>query len=170
MKTIKQFFAILIITLLTISCSHSDSNSSATPTPSATDYFLKAKIDGVQYTADASHVIGGETTGGSGRITINSIGSNQSFIFTIDYPTASGTGTYSRPVPSGMSYILRLEYDEAGSGYLSGDCGTTGTLVITAISATEVSGTFSFIGKKGLNCAVPSNKVITEGSFKVRIS
>lgn len=168
MKILKKIFAILFISIVTISCNNNDDNSE-TPTPTA-NYFLKAKIDGVQYETDAAFRV--LSTDDNDRITITSVLSdNRNFKLQIDRPI--GIGTYSYPAPSSEEYVLRLEYGDATAAtalWRTGACsGTTGTLTITALSATEVSGTFSFTGKRTSFCSDPA-KLITEGSFKSGIT
>lgn len=161
MKTILKTIAILFITSLTISCGSND--NPATPT---SNYFLKAKIDGVQYQTDAALRVLSNSS--ADRIQITSVLSdNRSFELQIDRPT--GIGTYSVPTPSGVNYVLRMQYSDATSAtsvWRTDACSaTSGTLTITALSATEISGTFSFVGKRTGSCSDPA-KVITEGSFK----
>jgi hypothetical protein len=168
MKTLLKIFATLFISLLTISCSNDDDDSSV-PTPT-TDYFFKAKIDGVQYETDAAFRVLSNSS--ADRIKITSILSdNRNFELQIDRPT--GIGTYTYPMPSGVDYVLRMEYGDATSAtalWRTGACsGTTGTLTITALSATEISGNFSFTGKRTSFCSDPA-KLITEGSFKSGIT
>ena len=69
MKILKKIFAILFISIVTISCNNNDDNSE-TPTPTA-NYFLKAKIDGVQYETDAAFRV--LSTDDNDRITITSV-------------------------------------------------------------------------------------------------
>ena len=168
MKKFITIFAILIITLLSFSCSKSDDSS--TPATPTADYFLKAKIDGVQYQTDAAYRVLASNT--DDRITITSILSDgRNFEIIVDYPT--GTGDYSFPAPITSSYFGSLKYGDTSATNAiwgtNGCPGTTGTLTITALSMTEISGTFSFTGKKTGNCA-DAPKVITEGSFKSGIT
>ena len=163
MKTLKTTFAILIITLFSISCSKSDDSS--TPTTPAADYFLKAKIDGVQYQTDAAFRVLASTD--IETITITSVlADNQNF--ELEIYNFLGIGTYTYPVDN-----MSLLYGDASSEtaiWRNDVCpSTTGTVTITAISTTEVSGTFSFTGKRTGNCA-EAPKVITEGSFKSKIT
>lgn len=173
MKNILKTFAILLLSicltssLVLVSCSNDDEPAPSNQNPvSTTDYFFKAKIDGLQYTADALHVTAGKTTN---RITIVSVVARENFEFIIDNPLGTGVGTYQI---NDKRYILNMKYADGASAtsvFQAGNCSTTGTLNIKEISATEISGTFSFTGKKGINCAESSNKVITEGSFKSRM-
>ena len=54
MKTIIKTIAILFVSILTFSCSNDDDDVAAQNQTPTTDYFLKAKIDGVQYQTDAA--------------------------------------------------------------------------------------------------------------------
>lgn len=169
MKTILKTIAILFVSLLTISCNNDDDNS-APPSTTTPNYFFKAKIDGVQYETDAAFRV--LASNSNDRITIASILSdNRNFELQIDRPI--GIGTYTYPMPSGVDYVLRMEYGDAASAtalWRTGACsGTTGTLTITALSATEVSGNFSFTGKRTSFCSDPA-KLITEGYFKSGIT
>ncbi|WP_310556154.1 hypothetical protein [Flavobacterium sp.] len=168
MKTLKNTFVILLIAVLAFSCGNDDAPAPA-PTPTF-DYFLRAKVDGVQYQTDAAFRV--LSNNNNDRITITSVlADNRNFKIQIDRPI--GTVTYSYPAPSTEEYVLRMEYGDASSAtalWRTGTCsGTTGTLTITALSATEISGTFSFTGKRTGFCSDPA-KVITEGSFKSGIT
>ena len=166
MKLFKNIFAIVLVTIFSISCGGDDDNetSGTIPTPT-TGSFMKAKIDGVDYNADAIRVLAGQTTN---RITISSVlADNRNFELVLNYPT--GVGTYSIPVPADKTYTLKLVYGEgnvSSSLFSAGACsGTTGTLVITSITERDIAGTFSFTAKKAGGCSATA-KVITEGSFK----
>ena len=166
MKKIQTTIAILFIALFSISCSSSDdSPAQVAPVPAA-NYFLKAKINDVQYQTDAPFRV--STSRSTDRITIGSnLADGRNFELVIDRPT--GTGTYSVPLPAGTNYGMALRYGDASSSsaiWSVGVCsGTTGTLTITALSATEISGTFTFTAKRTGGCAVAPIS-ITEGSFK----
>ena len=171
MKIIQNTSALLLVTLITFSCSGDDEGPSPAQnhTP-VSDYFFKAKIDGVQYTASAAQVLSGSSTD---KITIGSvISDNRNFELQIVRPT--GLGTYNYPAPATADYVLRMSYGDASSTtaiWRIGTCASTtsGALTITALSATEISGTFSFTGKRTSSCSDPA-KEITEGSFKSQIA
>jgi hypothetical protein len=168
MKNLKTIFAILFISLLALSCSNEDNETPAQNQTPASDYFFKAKIDGVQYTASAIQVLSSSSTE---RITITSVLSdNRNFELQISRPT--GLGTYNYPTPVAADYLLRMTYGDASSAtalWKTGTCSlTTGTLTITALSATEISGNFLFTGKRTSFCS-DAGKIITEGSFKSKI-
>ena len=171
MKIIQNTFALLLVTLITFSCSSGDEGPSPaqTQTP-ASNYFFKAKIDGVQYTASAAQVLSGSSTD---KITVTSVTSdNRNFELQIVRPT--GLGIYIYPAPATANYVLRMSYGDASSAtaiWKIGTCASTtsGNVTITALSATEISGTFSFTGKRTSSCSDPA-KQIAEGSFKSQIT
>lgn len=173
MKTLKNTFGILLITVLAISCGKDDAPEPA-PTPTF-DYFLRAKVDGVQFEAVAPRILAGKT---ANRITVSAILPNlRSFEITIsDYPS-NPVGTYVIPAPASSTYLANLKFSDNSSsssiftaGTACGATGTRGTVVITAISATEISGTFSFTGTQTTGTCPRPTKVITEGSFKSGIT
>ena len=164
-NSILKTVSILALALLTFSCGKDDAPA-ATPLPTGSDYFLKAKVDGAQYQTDAAFRV--LTSRSVDRITVGStLSDNRNFELKVD--GSFGVGTFNYPSPSGAAYDLSLTYGDASSSsaiWKTGSCtGTTGTLTITALSATEISGTFSFTGKRTGSCA-DAAKTITEGSFK----
>jgi Family of unknown function (DUF6252) len=167
MNTLKNTFAILFILILTISCSNNDDSSSAPTTPTA-DYFFKAKIDGAQYTANALQVVAGIT--GSSRKTLSVIcaTSTGNFDFNLNKAGTIETGTYTVGNLDDDIFFNMYYGNMTTTSFAADVCDCDGTLTITAISATEVSGTFSFTAKKAGQCSQPA-KVISEGSFKSRM-
>lgn len=172
MKLLKNIFAILLVTLFTVSCGGDDDNetSQTTPTPIAptTGAFMKAKIDGVDYNADAIRVLAGFTTD---KITVSSVlADNRNFEIVLNYITEAGT--YTIPTPADKAYSLKLVYGEgnvSSSLFSAGACtGTTGTLVITSLTGGKIAGTFSFTAKKAGGCSA-APRAITEGSFRAQL-
>jgi hypothetical protein len=165
MKNLKVILAILFIGSSMMSCGNEEEATAQNQLPTS-NYFFKAKIDGAQYETDAAFRV--FSSSGSTRINIKSVLSdNRNFELQIDRPI--GIGTYTYPTPSGVDYVLRMEYADATSAtavWKTGTCsGTTGTLTITALSTTEISGNFSFTGQRTSFCSDRA-KLITEGSFK----
>jgi hypothetical protein len=161
MKIIKPTIAILIISLLSISCSKNDEEAIPTPTPVA-NYFLRAKVNGVQYTAtsvqtNATKIGSGATT----TITINSSVAGKNFKFTLIGTPATGTFPLNYNSSNGD-----LGYIESSLNYSTLICpDNSGALIITAVSNTEIVGTFNFVAKSSTICS-DAAKTITEGSFK----
>jgi Family of unknown function (DUF6252) len=166
MKTQLKTFAILFISLITISCSNDDDNT-GTSTPTQ-DYFFKAKIDGVQYTANSMQVIAGITGSSSKTLSILCATSTGSFDFNLNKVGTIETGTYTVGNLDDDIFFDMYYGNMTTTSFAADVCDCDGTLTITAISATEVSGTFSFTAKKAGQCSQPA-KVISEGSFKSRM-
>lgn len=164
MKNKLNIFTLIIFTLLTLSCSHDEDNS-ATSQPTD-DYFFKAKVDGVQYTKTGFQV--GASLKTNGGILIASLGGES---FQIHVDNVATTGTYPTTSLAGNPISrMAVTYGNPAVIYQTGDCGTSGVLIITSISSTEVTGTFSFTGTTiGGACPRPI-KTITEGSFKSKIN
>lgn len=164
MKTFLKVFAILFITSFIISCNNNDDDSS---TPTTSGYFLKAKIDGVDYSATNFQVVAGKRTDGGIHIlsTNTAVGT-----FEFDVENVASVGTY--PTTSvGSNPFARMVYgDGSGLAYSPGFCGTTGFLTITSLSSTEIEGTFSFTVTTGNGACPRPTKTITEGTFKSRYS
>lgn len=180
MKNLKNTFAILIVVAFSFSIASCGDNGDgpAENQPTTSDYFLKAKINDVQFEALAPRVLAGKT---ANKITISAVLPDlRNFEISIsDYP-ANPVGTYTIPTTSGGTYLASLKFGEGAVSdaiFSAGSCcglecatGSRGTLTITAISATEISGTFSFVGiQTSGTCPLPKRS-ITEGSFKSGIT
>lgn len=164
MKTIKTTFAILFILLFTFSCSNNNDETPAQNQPTAADYFLKAKVNGVQYTAtsvqtNATKIGSGTTT----TITINSSVAGKNFKFTLIGNPATGTFPLNYNSSNGD-----LGYVESSLNYSTLICpDNSGTIIITAVSNTEIADTFNFVAKSSTICS-DAAKIITEGTFKIK--
>ena len=163
MKTLKTKFAILLVTLLSISCSRSDDTPAATTLPVANDNYIRCNVDGIAYEALGAAVIADQNSvafnfrsdisGGGTGIDVSVNGQAAVGTYTLNYSTASTAG--------------RLNYRLSGDIYSSSICSTSvGTLTITSKNNKTIIGTFSFSGKKILGCSNAA-KVITTGTFKV---
>jgi hypothetical protein len=164
MKTLLKTFAILFISLITISCSNSNNDTSnpQNPTPSS-DYFFKAKIDGVTYNHTGPSVAASPKSNGGIRI-LSSIVGVGSFNFEID--NVRTAGTYPSSSVGGAPFARMSYGDGTGASFAPGFCGNTGQLIITSRTATEVVGTFTLtVTPLSGTCPRPT-KVITEGSFR----
>lgn len=163
MKTLKNTFGILLIAFFSISCSNNDDNSVQEPQPT-TDDFLMARVNGEQYSATGILVTASRKSNGGVQI-FSSIATGTQFQIHLDNVAAIGTYTTTSVAGSPFSRMAVVTGSPA-TIYEAGECGTSGTLTITSISSTEISGTFSFTGTTiGSVCPRPT-KTITEGSFK----
>lgn len=163
MKTLKNTFAILLITLISISCSHSD--DSPAPTSPSNDNFIRCKIDGVDYEVTGTAITGAQNSlAFDFRSDISGGGTGMDFSINGQAAVGSYSLTYSNATTAG-----RLNYRLNGDIYSSGICSTSsGTLTITSKNGNTIEGTFSFTGKKALGCS-NAPKMITNGSFKVTL-
>ncbi|MCF6351901.1 MAG: DUF6252 family protein [Cyclobacteriaceae bacterium] len=156
--------SILSILLFLISCSKDDEQS-----PQTDNYYLTAKIDGVDFSADASSLVSFGADG-TGFFNIKGIRSNGDFIaITLISPTATGTFTMSNninstaprttySIPPGDNWSTHVLQGTAIIG--------SGTATVTINNDTYMEGTFSFTGYNPLDNFSP--KVITEGKFKAK--
>jgi hypothetical protein len=163
MKIIKNTFAILFIALFSLSCSNNDEALVQNQPPATTEYFFRAKINGVDYNHTGITAAARPKTNGGIQIKSQIIGVG-SFDFTVD--NVRTAGTYPSSSVSGGAFA-RLNYGNGtGASFSPGSCGTTGQLIITSITQTEVIGTFSVTVTPPSGVCPRPTTVITEGSFK----
>ncbi|WP_310558497.1 hypothetical protein, partial [Flavobacterium sp.] len=64
MKTLKNTFVILLITLLSISCSNNDNNPAVTTQPPVVinDNYIRCNIDGVAYAVSGAAITGAQNS------------------------------------------------------------------------------------------------------------
>jgi len=145
-------------TLILSGCSSSDS----TTNPPGATYYVTAKIDGADFSTSGGTAVGFMTSGTltvTGNIT--TAGTTRQISFVLDDAAA------------GKSYNMATNTDDSGvvlmmgtlptDSYLAGQGFGSGTIAITSMSGSEVSGTFSFVASNGV-----STKTVTGGSFKVK--
>ena len=172
MKKILIFSA--FIAIVSASCSNSNKSIIA---PSSTNKF-SATIDGVHQTFDSKDSIRLIGSTGIYLSGTNDTTSNKILLY-INSSTKLDTGTYVSTYPAAKS--LQLFYG-VGPGYTVDNLYYTydifqgasfdGTLTVTAVSNTNVKGTFS--GKVVLESsaltATPLSKTITDGKFDLTIA
>ena len=95
-----------------------------------------------------------------------SAGSNPLFL-SLEFPNAVGTYTFSPSAAASATYVTNTGGTSAayfagatGSGTVTG----AGTIVVTALSATSVQGTFTFTG---INANTGAAKSVSNGTFNV---
>ena len=161
LKTIAKTFFIAGILVLLNSCSKDSTTNNVPVSPN--NSFVKGKVDGASYsslvascsrlgsgTAAAITILGGDATGNS--ITLLMVG-------------IAAPGTYT--VNNVSDSVLNYSPASGGVAYSTGECSaSSGTITVTAVDATHIQGTFSFVGKDTGNCDTGATKTITEGSFK----
>ena len=170
--------AIMVATIVT-SCSKSDAAATTAPPATTSGSFINTKIDGAVFNSAASTL--GMTIAsrqGSGAATTISLLGNLTSNVTASGATSESvtitllgvttTGTYALNLANKDTAVLGYTYAPSGGtavGYTTGDCsGTTGSLIITSLTATQIEGTFTCTAKKESTCNL--TKTITEGTFK----
>lgn len=164
MKTIKNTFAILLLTIFTISCNNDDN----LPTPILpvipSNSFIRCTIDGVAYEAPIANILADQNeVAWNFRSDISGGASGIGLDFSINGQAAVGTYAFNT---TNVMTVGRLNY-RSPDIYSSGICsGSNGTLTINAKNGKTIEGTFSFTGKKIAGCTSAA-KVITDGVFRV---
>ena len=159
----RNTLGVVAVAALTFSAS-CGSSSNTSDAAGSSNYFLNVSIDGVSYQAVSPRILAGSTPAPTARITVTSVTSVGSFTLTLD--DHQGVGDYT--LGGVGAYLLGMRYEPAGenSVFSAGACGETeGNLNITKLTATEVEGTFAFVGKQVGSCAA-AGKMFTNGSFK----
>jgi len=171
MKTITHFgkLVFLSLSLLLTSCSSDDAADIVDNGNPTSGTYITAKVDGSGFSSIIMGVASSASatrmeTGAGTMITV--LGADQggnSIVINLMGITTTGTYTIDPSVNSVMSYTPVT----GGVSYGTGECsGSTGTIVITAIDATKIEGTFSFKGKDANTCPTSAMKTVTEGSFR----
>ena len=94
--------------------------------------------------------------------------SNPTYL-SLEFPNAVGTYTFGPAVAASATYVTNNGPNGMSAGYFAGATGSgtvagAGTIVVTALTATNVQGTFTFTG---INAATGSAKSISNGTFNV---
>ncbi len=146
---------ILLFIIVLSSCSSSDDSSDS----NQSDYFLTAKVDGVNYSRDFVTV--SALPNESDVYIISGVDEISSIGLTLESPIATGTFT---PTVGTLTVLFYQEINPYAVWGASEDEGS-GTITITENTDTYIKGTFSFTG---VNPTDNSTKVITEGQFKAQ--
>ncbi len=167
MKTLKNTFAILIIALIAISCNNNDDAPapSAQNQPPGSEYFFRANVAGVAYNHNGITAAATPKSNGGIRIASSIIGVG-SFDFEID--NVRTAGTFPSSTVGGVPFVRMSYGNGTGPVFSPGACGTTGQLIITSRTATEVVGTFSMTVTPSNGVCPRPTTVITEGSFRCK--
>ena len=93
--------------------------------------------------------------------------SSNPIYLSLEFPNAVGTYTFSPTAAASATYVANtggtsMPYYAGASG--SGTVTGAGTIVVTALTATNVTGTFTFTG---INANTGASKSITNGTFNV---
>lgn len=158
MQTPKIMSTKIILILLAVvlsSCSSEDDSTSS----EQSNFFLTAKIDGVNYSREVVTV--SALADESDVYIISGVDEASSIGLTLESPISTGTFT---PTVGGVTVLFYQETNPYAVWAASEDVGS-GTITITENTDTYVKGTFLFTG---VNPAENTTKVITEGQFKAQ--
>ena len=96
-------------------------------------------------------------------------GGTSPLYLSLEFPNAVGTYTFGPAVAATATYTTSNSPNGMSATYFAGATGSgtvmgAGTIVVTAITATNVQGTFTFTG---INGATGSAKSVSNGTFNV---
>ncbi len=149
--------AALVLLLLSVTLNNCSSDDDSTSSEQS-DYYLTAKVDGVDFSRE--FVLVSALADDTDIYIISAVGES-SIGLTLDRPISTGTFT---PTLGGATVLFYQETNPFVIWGATEDEGT-GTITITENTDTYVKGTFSFTGVNPLD---NSTKEITEGDFKAQ--
>lgn len=141
-------------------CSKKSDDPAVTP---ATTYSSSWTADGTNYTATTS------TTNVSNnilQIALIQASGTSSYFTSVTVPAATGTYTLGNTTSYVAGYTMTVGGTTTSYGAGSG-FGGSGTITVSTFSATEVIGTFSFVGANASNPGGAS-KTVTNGKFSIK--
>jgi hypothetical protein len=146
-----RVLASLVLVLALASCGD-DTNA-----PGGGDAAMSAVIDGDSWEAGEGLV---SATRANGAIGIGGGDADGDILMGIGFPDG-GTGTYTvGPVnPTNMSLT------EGSSQWVASSLGGSGTVTVTALTATRVAGTFSFVAAPLPGGSASGTRTVTSGEF-----
>ncbi|TXE16950.1 hypothetical protein ES692_11405 [Psychroserpens burtonensis] len=157
LKRISSKTALILCSLTVVlsSCSSGDDSSDS----EQSDYYLTAKIDGVDYSREFVTV--SASADNTDIYVITAIGETSSIALTLEGPISTGTFTTA----TGTFPVMFYQQNDPFVAWGATEDGGSGTITITESTATYLKGTFSFTG---VNPADDSTKLIAEGRFKAQ--
>ncbi len=165
-KTMKNINILKIILIFAVSsfltsCSSDSKNSNVSSSGSN----ITAKIDGVSYTTVGNGTATASLFGSGLETRISFIGTDStgnSIIISLLGITTNGTYNLNSSSDSAIEF-----FDKSSDTFYGTDScdSSTGTIIITKLTSTQIEGSFSFSGNDDLNCAA-AGKNVTNGSFR----
>jgi major membrane immunogen (membrane-anchored lipoprotein) len=155
MKKLKSIIAIALLTItsaLFVNCGGSDDDNNTNNND--TTFYLKCKVNGVQFTSTAPFVINSL----SKSITAVNDVTNETVSLYLPLAVANGTYTITDEPSNVDSYngsYTNFDTDASSDN-------ETGTITITQVDADVIKGTFSFTGEDGNGGTI----IVTEGQFR----
>lgn len=132
-------------------------------------YYLTASIDGAAWAEDeASATLTGARWAAPGVFTISGYDASSNTTILITLYNISGPGTYSLGV-NASGFGGTAQVSNISSGWATRLSGAAGSITITSLTLTEMTGTFSFVANGILNAPSTSTKNVTSGTFDLPV-
>jgi len=130
------------------------------------DGTLTASIGGVSFSG--SHAV--SATYQSGFLTIGAVDQGNSRILVINLSNLSGPGTYALGWgQSGVAQYSETDGVTPEKGWITSIQGASGTVTVTELTGTRVKGVFSFTLQPIPSTSATGAKVVTNGTFNLRL-
>ncbi len=141
------------------------SSPTADPDPPPTNAVLTARIDGVPFTNGRAAAV----LSGAGNFTIASGGVGNGTSLSLQLFSIGRPGTYPLGVTPGVvggagALIV------GGTQLQTPNTGVAGTVTITSISLTRITGAFSFTATRATFAGGAESKAVTDGQFDVAVT
>jgi hypothetical protein len=122
---------------------------------------MTAKIDGSAWSSVATFATRSPT--GSGTIVAVSGSDAHSSAISFGF-TDAGVGTYTIGATNGTNANV---FTSAGAGWSASAIAGSGAIVVTALDASHIAGTFSFVGEAVAPAGATGTKTVSQGVFNV---
>jgi len=166
-RTIGHGALVALAGILASSCGGSTTTSPGTGGHGR--YYLTASIDGAAWAEDeASATATGARWVTPGSFTISGYDASTNTTILITLFNISGPGTYTLGV-NGSSFGGTAQVSNISSGWATRLSGSAGSITITSLTQTEMTGTFSFVANGILNAAASSTRNVTSGTFDLPV-
>jgi len=154
--------ALALLVPLAVGCS-----SDAGTGPGGADGYMTARIDGDAWSSDDSYIDLGFQSAGAGSYIIHGqrVSGSSATAINIALSDIAGPGTYPLGTGAGVAGGIAILGESTG-GWLTPLSGSAGTITLSTVSATRLTGTFSFTADAVSGTAAGSRSV-TEGRFDV---
>jgi hypothetical protein len=158
---------LLCVIFASVACGHDD------PADPSDDFgTFSATVNSVQFTAGA----GSSATLSQGSLSISAVqvGVTDNRFFDIELDGVNGPGTFTIGAgEDNLNFASYSESDAQGANIHVWDTdaeGGSGQVVITQVTATRVTGTFSFVAEPSFFFGGTGTKTVTNGSFSMNLT
>jgi len=161
--------AVAPIMFFAVGCGGGSSTTGPGGSSGKARYYMTASVDGAAWAEDD---YGASTVGarwvGPGLYTVSGYSTASATTILLTLNTIRGPGTYplgvNFGVPGGTAQVTNTS-----SGWTTRLSGAAGSVTITALTNTEIVGTFTFVGNGILNAPATSTKNVTSGTFDLPV-